>query len=616
MSTSSDRIIPSSDSYKFLTAAIIAHVDHGKTTMMDAILRQSQVFRENEEVRDCIMDSDSIERERGITIYAKVSRVLYKDFTIHIIDTPGHADFSAEVERILSICDVVLLLVDAIDGVMPQTKYVLSKAIEANKKVIVILNKIDRPGSRIDEVVEEIMGLFIDLGADDQIDFPVLYASGKEGWCVNNADDPRVDMVPLFDAIITHAKPDASYDPEGPFKMLVTLLEYNEHFGRILIGKIFSGSIKMNDKVKSINLKQEEIESVRVTKIITYNGIKKQLDEHASCGSIIAVAGFKNTSVADTICDLSVNDPIYSTPISPPVISITIGVNTSPLAGREGDKVTSRMIQDRLNKEAESNVAITIKESESKDSFEVFGRGELQLAILAENMRREGYELSISRPKPLLKKDPDTGKILEPVETVYIDVDTEYAGSVVNELNVRKGTMVDMLPFGTGKNRIVYEIPSRCFMGYYSKFLTDTRGEGVMNRVFKGYYEFCGPYSGRKTGSLISSEDGESSGYALWKLQDRGRMFIGPGEPIYVGMIIGEHNKENDLEVNAARAKQLSNMRASGSDEKIVLTPAKKVTIEEFLSYIEDDELIEVTPKNLRLRKKLLDPNQRKRQKN
>ncbi len=593
--------------------AIIAHVDHGKTTLIDSILKQSGTFRDNQMVDTCVMDSNDIEKERGITILAKCTSVYWNDIHINIIDTPGHADFGGEVERVLSMADGVILLVDAAEGPMPQTKFVLSKALKQGLRPIVVINKIDRPDGRPDEVVDEVFDLFVSLDANDaQLDFPILYASGRSGWATKELNDPRTDLKPLLETIVTHVgKPTGN--PDAPFAMLVTLLESDSFLGRVLTGRIYSGVAKVNMPINAINLDGKVVEIGRLTKLQSFLGVKRIPIEEAYAGDIICIAGLAKASVADTICDPKVTEAVKSTPIDPPTMSISISVNDSPLAGQEGTKVTSRMIRDRLLAEAETNVAITVTESDSKDSYEVGGRGELQLGVLIETMRREGFELTVSRPKVLMRTDPETGGLLEPIEEVMIDVDDEYSGVVVDKVSQRKGVMTDMRPSGGNKTRIMFHAPSRGLIGYQSEFLTDTRGTGVMNRIYHSHQPYKGDIEGRRNGALISNALGEAVAYAIWNLQDRGVMFIKPQEKVYEGMIVGEHNRSNDLDINVLKGKQLTNVRASGTDEAIRLVPAKILSLEDMISYIGDDELVEVTPKNLRLRKKFLSPNDRKK---
>jgi GTP-binding protein len=594
--------------------AIIAHVDHGKTTLIDSLLQQSGTFRENQSVNERVMDSNDLEKERGITILAKCTSIKWQDIRINIIDTPGHADFGGEVERVLSMADGVILLTDAAEGPMPQTKFVLTKALAQGLRPIVVINKVDRPDGRPDEVINEVFDLFAALDAnEEQLDFPILYASGRDGWCVKELDDERKDLTPLLELIVDHV-PEPKVDKDAPFSMLVTLLESDPFLGRVLTGKVYSGVAEVNSPVKAIDLEGNSLESARLTKLQTFAGVERVPVDKVFAGDIISIAGMAKASVADTICDSSVEQPIASTPIDPPTMAITIRVNDSPFAGQEGTKVTSRMIRDRLFAEAETNVAITVKESEgSGEAYEVGGRGELQLGVLIETMRREGFELSVSRPRVLLRKD-DNGQILEPIEEVVIDVDEEYSGVVVEKLNQRKATMTDMRSSSGGKTRITFLAPSRGLIGYQGEFLTDTRGTGIMNRLYHSHEEYKGEIAAKNRGALISNGQGEAVGYALFNLQDRGIMFVKPQDKVYAGMIIGEHNRDNDLEVNILKGKQLTNVRASGTDEAVRLTPPKILTLEEMISYISDDELVEVTPENLRLRKKQLDSNERKKE--
>ncbi len=598
----------------FRNVAIIAHVDHGKTTLIDAMLHQSGTFRSNQQIEARVMDSNALEKERGITILAKCTSLMWKDEKVNVIDTPGHADFGGEVERVLSMADSALLLVDSAEGVMPQTKFVLSKALALGLKPIVIINKIDRSDARPDEVLNEIFDLFVALNANEQqLDFPVLYAVGRDGWCVRDMDkDERKDLSPLFDLILSHVEP-PKFDVDAPFTMLATLLDKSPYFGRMLTGRIYSGKAKSMMNFKAINLNGEVVEQGRLTKLLVFRGVEKVAVEEAIAGDIVSIAGLEKASVSDTLCDVSVAQPIKSTPIDPPTMAITISVNDSPLAGTEGSKVTSRMIRDRLFAEAETNVAISVKESEAKDAFEVGGRGELQLGVLIENMRREGFELSVSRPRVLFKKD-EKGNILEPIEEVVVDVDDNYSGTVVEKLSSRKGEMQEMKPSTGGKTRIIFLVPSRGLIGYQSEFLTATKGTGVLNRIFNSYAPYKGEMSNKRNGALIATEAGEAVAYALWNLQDRGIMFVKPQQKVYTGMIIGENSKQGDLEVNVLKGKQLTNIRASGTDEAIRLTPPRELTLEDMITYVGDDELVEVTPKSLRLRKKFLDNNDRKRQ--
>ena len=595
--------------------AIIAHVDHGKTTLVDGLLRQSGTFRDNQKVAECVMDSNDLERERGITILSKCTSVNWNGTHINIVDTPGHADFGGEVERILSMVDGVVLLVDSSEGPMPQTKFVLGKALKLGLRPIVVINKADKADARVDEVLDEIFDLFVSLNANDQqLDFPVLYASGRNGWAVKEMTDEKKDLSPLFQLILDYV-PEPSCDLNAPFSMLATTLEANKFIGRLLTGKIQTGTLHVNDTVKVLNGENQELERVRISKILAYRGLERVALEEAHAGDIVAVAGIVKGTVADTICALDVNQSIKAQPIDPPTLAMTFSINDSPLAGREGDKVTSRMIWDRLCKEAEGNIALKISRTDSSDSFEVAGRGELQLGVLIETMRREGFELSISRPRVLMKRD-ENGQLLEPFEEVVVDVDEEFSGTVVEKLGQRKAELVEMIPSQIGnKVRLIFNAPSRGLIGYHSEFLTDTRGTGIMNRIFKDYEPYKGEIDSRRNGVLISSENGTAIAYSLWKLQDRGPMFIDANVPVYVGMIIGEHTKSNDLEVNPTKSKQLTNIRAAGKDEAIDLIPPRKLSLEQALSYIQEDELLEVTPKTLRLRKRILDPIARKRAK-
>ena len=593
--------------------AIIAHVDHGKTTLIDNMLKQSGLFRDNQIVQERAMDSNDLEKERGITILAKCTSVLWKNTKVNIIDTPGHADFGGEVERILSMVDGVVLLVDAAEGPMPQTKFVLGKALKLGLRPIVVINKIDRSDARADEVLDEIFDLFVSLDANDaQLDFPVIYASGRNGWAVKELDDPRENLDALFDLVLSYVEKPKS-DIEAPFSMIVTTREYDTYLGRVLTGRIESGAAKINMPIKVMDRNGKVVESGRITKMLTFKGLDRLPIDEAKAGDIIALAGLEKANVSDTIAAPEVEKSLEAQPIDPPTLSMTFSINNSPLAGREGDKLTSRVLRARLMREVEGNVAIKISETNKTDSFEVSGRGELQLGVLIETMRREGFELSISRPSVLYKNDPDTGARLEPMEEVQIDVDSEFVGTVVESMNLRKGQMKDMRETGAGKTRILFIAPSRGLIGYHGPFLTETRGTGVMSRIFHSYGPYCGKIEGRRNGVLISMEDGKAVAYALWNLADRGDMLIDPGAALYKGMIIGEHNKDNDLEVHPIKAKQLSNVRASGKDEAIKLSPPRLMSLEQAIAYIQDDELVEVTPKSIRLRKMYLDPNERKR---
>ncbi len=595
--------------------AIIAHVDHGKTTLVDELLKQSGAFRENQAVAERAMDSNDIERERGITILAKATSVEWKGTRINIVDTPGHADFGGEVERILSMVDGVCLLVDAAEGPMPQTKFVTSKALALGLKPIVVLNKVDKPDAEPDRALDECFDLFANLGAnDEQLDFPHVYASGRAGWADMELDGPRKDLSALFDLIVRHVEaPRQIAQAKEPFRMLATTLSADPFIGRILTGRVESGTLKVGETVKALSRKSEKIEQFRVTKILAFRGLSQQPIDAAEAGDIVTLAGMTKATVADTICDLSVELAIPAQPIDPPTISVTFGINDSPLAGRDGKKVQSRVIRERLMKEAETNVAIKVTDTPGGEAFEVAGRGELQMGVLIENMRREGFELSISRPQVLFK-DED-GVRMEPVEEVTIDVDDEYTGAVVEKLTgPRKGDLVEMKPAGAGKTRIIAHVPSRGLIGYQGEFLTDTRGSGVLNRIFHGWTPHKGPIQGRRQGVLISIENGTAVAYALWNLEERGKMFVVPQDPVYEGMIIGEHSRDNDLEVNPLKGKKLTNVRASGTDEAVRLTPPTVMSLEQAIAYIDDDELVEVTPNAIRLRKRYLDPHERKRQ--
>ena len=593
--------------------AIIAHVDHGKTTLVDGLLKQSGTFRDNQKVETCAMDSNELERERGITILSKCTSVEWKGTRINIVDTPGHADFGGEVERIMSMVDGAILLVDSSEGPMPQTKFVLGKALKVGLKPIVVINKADKPDARVDDVLNEVFDLFVSLNAtDEQLDFPVLYASGRNGWAVKDLSEEKKDLSVLFDLIISKVPAPICY-PEKPFSMLATTLELDKFIGRMLTGKIYSGKVKAGDMVKVLTHGNKEIERFRITKIMAYRGLTRQSLDEAYAGDIVAISGVAKGTVADTICDFAVTEAIEAQPIDPPTLVMTFSVNDSPLAGREGDKGTSRVIAERLQKEAEGNIALKISTTQNSDAFEVAGRGELQLGVLIETMRREGFELSISRPRVVFHKD-ENGSLLEPIDEVVVDVDEEFSGNVVEKMGMRRAELVEMIPAQAGnKVRLIFHAPTRGLIGYHSEFLTDTHGTGVMNRSFYEYEPYKGEIEGRRNGVLISSEDGTAIAYSLWKLEDRGPMFIDPNVPVYVGMIIGEHTKPNDLEVNPCRSKQLTNIRAAGKDEAISLTPPRRISLEEGLSYIQDDELLEVTPKTIRLRKRILDPITRKR---
>ncbi|MDR2598279.1 MAG: translational GTPase TypA [Holosporales bacterium] len=601
-------------SFNIKNLAIIAHVDHGKTTLVDALFKQSGLFRDNQQIETCAMDYNDLERERGITILAKCTSFVWNGTKLNIVDTPGHADFGGEVERILSMVDGVLVLVDAAEGPMPQTKFVLSKALALNLNPIVVINKIDKNDARVSEVLDEVFDLFIALGANDtQLDFPIVYASGRNGWAVKHLDDEKKDLTPLLETVMSHV-PNASILEGQPFQMLVSMLEYDQYLGRILTGKILSGTASINDPVHVLRPGQEnEIEKARLTKLLAFEGLSRIPINSAQAGDIIAIAGLGKATVADTIAALDVTTPLSAIPIDPPTISITFSVNDSPLAGKDGKKLTSRMIGDRLFKEAEGNVSISVKRSQHDESYEVAGRGELQLGILIETMRREEFELSIGRPKVLFRKDDATGELLEPLEELYIDLDDEFTGVVVEKIIQRKGEMIDMRPSGIGKTRIKFLIPTRGLIGYYGEFLTDTRGTGVMNKSFHSYVSHKGSIEGRNKGVLVSVANGKAIPYALFFLKERGTLFVTPGDPVYEGMIIGENSRENELEVNPTKEKQLSNCRAAGKDENIKIPNPRYISLEQAIAYIQNDELVEVTPTAIRLRKKYLDPNTRKK---
>ena len=593
--------------------AIIAHVDHGKTTLVDQLLKQSGSFRENQHVAERAMDSNDLERERGITILAKCTSVVWNDTRINIIDTPGHADFGGEVERILSMVDGAIILVDSAEGALPQTKFVLGKALARGLRPIVVVNKIDRGDARPDEVHEEIFDLFAALGADEhQLDFPMLYASGRQGWADLEMNGPRKDLAPLFDLVLRHV-PTPGLDKEAPFGMVATILESDNFLGRILTGRIEQGRARLNMPVRVLRPDGSIVETGRLTKLLSFRGLDRVPVEEAEAGDIVAVAGLSDATIPDTIADPALDGPLPSTPVDPPTLSMTFRINDGPLGGREGKKVTSRQIRDRLFKETEGNVAIKVTESAESEAFEVAGRGELQLGVLIETMRREGFELTIGRPRVLFRNNEETGEREEPYEEVLVDVDEPYSGVVVEKMSMRKGVMQDMRPSGGDKVRLTFLIPSRGLIGYHGEFLTDTRGTGIMNRLFAGYKPYAGTIDGRRNGSLISAEDGATTQYALFSLQDRGTLFVEAGEKIYTGMILGEHSRENDLDVNAVREKKLTNIRAAGKDDALLLTPPRKMSLEQAIAYIEDDELVEVTPSAVRIRKRYLDPNERKR---
>jgi len=592
--------------------AIIAHVDHGKTTLIDSIMKQSGMFRDNQKVDERVMDSGDLEKERGITILAKPTSIMWRGVRINIIDTPGHADFGGEVERVLGMADGVILLTDAAEGPMPQTKFVLGKALAQGLRPIVIINKIDRSDGRPEEVVDEVFDLFVALDAnEDQLEFPILYASGRDGWCVRELEDSRENLHPLLDVILDHV-PQPNVEHDAPFAMLATLLDSDPYLGRCLVGRVVQGRASVNDSVRGLNLDGKVVESGRLTKLLRFEGTARVPVDAVQAGDIVCIAGLAKTSVSDTICSPEVTQPLTSTPIDPPTMSVTITVNDSPLAGREGKKVTSTVIRERLLAEAETNVAITFNESANRDAFEIGGRGELQLGVLIETMRREGFEMTVSRPRVLYQKADDGGR-LEPVEEVTIDVDEEFASTVVDSLNRRKGEMLDMRSAGAGKTRLLFLAPSRGLIGYQSRFLTQTRGTGVLNRIFHSYAPYKGPIESRRNGALISTDAGLAVAYALFNLQDRGQMFVAPQTAVYQGMIVGEHSRDNDLEINVLKGKQLTNVRASGSDEAVKLVPPRRMSLEEMMAYINEDELLEVTPLNLRLRKQHLCPHERKK---
>ncbi len=599
---------------KLHNIAIIAHVDHGKTTLVDAMLRQSGSLRANQRVAERVLDSNDQERERGITILAKCTSVPWGDARINIVDTPGHADFGGEVERILSMVDGVLLLVDAAEGPMPQTKFVLAKALALGLRPIVVINKVDRADARAYEVQEDVFDLFAGLGADEaQLDFPTMFASGRDGWAVSEPDGQRHGLEPLFELILDHVAP-AAGDPAAPFAMLASILDYDPYLGRVLTGRVMSGTARVNMAVHALRPEGGEIEAARMTKLLAYRGIERVPVETVAAGDVIAVAGLKDASVADTIAVPEVEVPLAALAVDPPTLAMTFSINDSPLSGRDGDKVTSRVLGARLMREAEGNVAISVEMSANEDTFEVKGRGELQLGVLIETLRREGFELSVSRPRVLYRPNPDTGARQEPIEEVLVDVDDAFVGTVVEAFGERRGELTDMRPSGGGKTRLAFLAPSRGLIGYHGDFLNDTRGTGVMSRLFHGYTDHRGTIAGRRTGVLISNSQGQSVPYALWNLEERGILFIGPGTGVYGGMIIGEHSRGNDLDVNPLKTKQLTNIRAAGKDDAVKLTTPRTLRLEEAIAYIEDDELVEVTPKAIRMRKRQLDPLARKRE--
>ena len=592
--------------------AIIAHVDHGKTTLVDQLLRQSGSFREHQQVAERALDRNDLERERGITILAKCTSVVWRDTRINIVDTPGHADFGGEVERILNMVDGAIVLVDAAEGALPQTKFVVTKALARGIKPIVVVNKVDRQDARPDEVHTEVFDLFAALGAsDEQLDFPMLYASGRQGWADTTMDGARKDLAPMFDLVLSHV-PATTLDKEAPFAMVASILDYDNFLGRVLTGRVEQGRAKLNMPVKVLRQDGSLVETARLTKLMSFRGLDRVPVEEAEAGDIVAVAGLTDSTIPDTIGDMALTAPLHAIPVDPPTLAMTFRVNDGPLGGKEGKKVTSRQIRDRLMREVEGNVAIKITESQESEAFEVAGRGELQLGVLIETMRREGFELAIGRPR-VLTRTSEAGDKEEPMEEVLVDVDEPFSGVVVEKLSRRKGQMQDMRPSGGGKVRLTFHIPSRGLIGYHGEFLTDTRGTGIMNRLFLGYGPWAGPMEGRRNGSLISSENGVTVQYALWYLQERGTLFVDPGEKVYVGMILGEHSRGSDLEINPIKEKKLTNIRAAGKDEAMLLIPPRRMSLEQAIAYIEDDELVEVTPSSIRLRKRYLDPNERKR---
>ncbi|MGG5821290.1 translational GTPase TypA [Falsiroseomonas sp. HW251] len=593
--------------------AIIAHVDHGKTTLVDNLLKQAGAFRANQHVAERALDRNDLERERGITILAKSTAVEWKGVKINIVDTPGHADFGGEVERILSMVDGAIVLCDAAEGPLPQTKFVLTKALARGLKPIVVINKVDRQDARPDEVHNEVFDLFAALGAtDEQLDFHTLFASGRQGWADLTLDGARKDLAPMFDLILSHVPP-PKVELEKPFAMNASILEADNFLGRILTGRVEQGTARINMPVRVLRQDGTVVESGRLTKLMTFSGLDRVPVEEVQAGDIIAIAGLSDATIPDTIAAPEVTEPLHAIPVDPPTLAMTFRINDGPLGGREGKKVTSRQIRERLYKETEGNVAIRVSDSQEADSFEVAGRGELQLGVLIEQMRREGFELTIGRPRVLTRDNPETGEKEEPYEEVLVDVDEGYSGVVVEKLSVRKGQMQDMRPSGGGKVRLTFLIPSRGLIGYHGEFMTDTRGTGMMNRLFHGYGPWAGTIEGRRNGSLISNSDGEAVQYALFYLQERGTLFVDPGVKVYVGMILGEHSRDNDLEVNPIKEKKLTNIRAAGKDEALLLTPPRRMTLEQAISYIEDDELVEVTPGAIRLRKRHLDPHERKK---
>ena len=591
--------------------AIIAHVDHGKTTLIDRLLAESGTVRANQRVAERAMDSNDLERERGITILAKVTSILWQDTRINIVDTPGHADFGGEVERILNMVDSAVLLVDASEGPMPQTKFVLAKALKIGLKPIVVINKIDKPDERHEEVVNEVFDLFAALDAtDEQLDFPILYGSAKDGWIATEPTGPKEDMTALFELVASHVP--APETEAGPFRLLATTVESDPFLGRILTGRIRSGEIRPNQPIKALSRDGKVIEQGRVSKVLAFRGLERQPIEMGEAGDIVAMAGLTKATVADTLCDAAVSEPLMADPVDPPTLTMTFRINDGPLAGQEGSKVQSRVIRDRLMREAEGNVALRVTTTQDSDAFEVAGRGELQLSVLIETMRREGFELCVGRPRVVMRES-DNGQRMEPVEEVTIDVDDDYAGAVIQKLSERKAELSDMRPSGLDRQRLIFRAPTRGLIGYHGELMTDTRGTAIMNRVFLSYAPYMGAIASRHTGVLISNAEGSAVAFALWNLEDRGPMFITPGTKVYHGMIVGEHTRGNDLEVNVLKGKKLTNMRASGKDDAVQLTPPIKLTLEKALSFIKDDELVEVTPDSIRMRKAILDPHERKR---
>jgi GTP-binding protein len=593
--------------------AIIAHVDHGKTTLVDQLLKQSGAFREHQQVAERALDRNDLERERGITILAKCASVTWKDTRINIVDTPGHADFGGEVERILNMVDGAIVLVDAAEGVLPQTKFVVGKALERGLKPIVVVNKIDRQDARAEEVHEEVFDLFAALGAtDEQLDFPMLYASGRQGWATESLDGERKDLSPMFDLVLRHVHA-PEFDREAPFGMVASILDYDNFLGRVLTGRLEEGRARLNMPLKVLRQDGTVVETGRLTKLMGFRGLERVAIEEAEAGDIIAIAGLTEATIPDTIGAPEITAPLHAIPVDPPTLTMTFRVNDGPLGGREGKKVTSRQIRDRLLREAEGNVAIRITESAESEAFEVAGRGELQLGVLIETMRREGFELTIGRPRVLTRANPETGEREEPMEEVLVDVDEPYTGVVVEKISRRKGQLQDMRPSGGGKVRLSFTMPSRGLIGYHGEFLTDTRGTGIMNRLFAGYGPWAGAIEGRRNGSLISNSDGEAVHYSLFYLQERGVLFVDPGDKVYVGLILGEHSRGSDLDVNPIKEKKLTNIRAAGKDDAMLLVPPRRMTLEQAIAYIEDDELVEVTPSAVRIRKRYLDPHERKR---